>query len=217
MRQLCCHPQLSAADRQVLGEIPKSLEQIRQNMLAHSQGEHTKACKALQKAKSDLAQFKETATIKALARLANDREKLEQHGMAASGGGGDDDDSKVIFSKAEQARITALEEQIQASDKLVASTKQTQVYFEALVPKATEAMSEPCLICFDDIEEASITKCGHLFCTPWYDVHTLLVYRAIALTSGCVRAIRVVGIAFDRQYKCVAPVQCAALLLLSTN
>ena len=58
--------------------------------------------------------------------------------------------------------------------------RQTQVtFFNSLVPRATEALQEPCLVCFDDIESASITKCGHIFCTRWYVDHALVVVFSI--------------------------------------
>jgi hypothetical protein len=163
MRQICCHPQISAADRAILGDSPKSLEQIRANMLEHTQAEYTKATRSLERAIKELADFKTTATAKALERIDAHREQLEASGVETAM-----PVVEVEFNKVEQARIKALNEAIAAHRQSVATAKQAQVYFQALVPKATEALEEPCLICFDDIEEASITKCGHLFCTPWY-------------------------------------------------
>ena len=61
--------------------------------------------------------------------------------------------------------------------------RQTQVtFFNSLVPRATEALQEPCLVCFDDIESASITKCGHIFCTRWYVDHALVFSYSLSLS-----------------------------------
>ena len=63
--------------------------------------------------------------------------------------------------------------------------RQTQVtFFNSLVPRATEALQEPCLVCFDDIESASITKCGHIFCTRWYVDHALVLVFSIRFSLG---------------------------------
>jgi len=69
--------------------------------------------------------------------------------------------------------------------------RQTQVtFFNSLVPRATEALQEPCLVCFDDIESASITKCGHIFCTRWYVDHALVVVFSIRFCLSRGRSLK---------------------------
>jgi len=166
MRQLCCHPQLSKVDRSVLGDSPQTLEQIRDKMMKHMQDERRKLQRALEKAERELAEYKDRIAASKLQRLADQREDEESNLSAATLK--KRNDLRKQQATSETTRLQALENLVAESKANKAQHEITSKYFESLTPRATEALAEPCLICFDDIEDASITKCGHIFCTNWY-------------------------------------------------
>jgi len=38
------------------------------------------------------------------------------------------------------------------------------MYFKSIIPQISQSTTEPCVICLEDIQNLSITPCGHLFC-----------------------------------------------------
>ena len=58
-RQICCHPQISSEDRNILGDKPKKLEEIREEMITHKVKERTKANKQMMEVMERLEELME--------------------------------------------------------------------------------------------------------------------------------------------------------------
>ena len=78
MRQLCCHPQISAQDRTVLGEESKTLEEIRIGMIAHLDGTIEKLKRQIRSTEGELRAHRERVTARRLKVELKAREREEQ-------------------------------------------------------------------------------------------------------------------------------------------
>eukprot|EP01094_Clydonella_sp_ATCC50884_P001681 TRINITY_DN1125_c0_g1_i2.p1 TRINITY_DN1125_c0_g1~~TRINITY_DN1125_c0_g1_i2.p1 ORF type:complete len:974 (+),score=208.43 TRINITY_DN1125_c0_g1_i2:59-2980(+) len=163
MRQICCHPLISARDREVLGDQVQTLDEIRERLVRHNR----QKVNAIERSRTEAAEKLERYELRmhgnTVRRQNRMIELLEEN----------DEDSRVVrdfkdrSDQEERAETRERAHRARTLDKCnqeLADEKQRGQFFQALVPKATEALKEPCLICFDDIEVASVTKCGHVFC-----------------------------------------------------
>eukprot|EP00697_Spironema_sp_BW2_P008604 gnl/Spiro4/23246_TR11487_c0_g1_i1.p1 gnl/Spiro4/23246_TR11487_c0_g1~~gnl/Spiro4/23246_TR11487_c0_g1_i1.p1 ORF type:complete len:375 (-),score=98.04 gnl/Spiro4/23246_TR11487_c0_g1_i1:519-1643(-) len=160
MRQLCCHPQISSQDRAVLGEEGKTLDEIRVAMQSHNINQLKSAQKYVIKRVTKLNKKTMKREKRLLKREKDDREAREK-GKTIGREIIEDREKEDREWKRIEAKANKKLDKAHEDVKLL--TAQGAIY-KSLVPRAEEALKEPCLICFEDIAEAGITKCGHIFC-----------------------------------------------------
>ena len=170
MRQLCCHSQISLTDRHILGAAPLTLEEIRVKMTQHNADELNsltrKTLPSLQRDQRNHFQKK--------ADLSNKLQQLQNSGGGDDGDGDDDENKKMEIKRLKsQLKITSqniefVKKKIDDTNDAIDKRKKLTSFFNSLIPRATELLSEPCLICFECITFASVTNCGHIFCANWF-------------------------------------------------
>lgn len=133
-RQLCCHLQIAARVKQIAGIQQKSLDEVKDAMIAHTKLE-------IHKHEFWIAEAK----LKLDSELAMAVDNLYNR-----------DDHKY--------RIKQYQEKIASSEDAIKKLSASLSYFENIAPRITQSADEPCVICLDNIVRLTVTPCGHLFC-----------------------------------------------------
>ena len=138
LQQLCCHPQISQADRAIFGSEKKSLTVIREDMMGHLE----KSIRRFHKAIAD----QKVAT-------KNHYQKLRKLKVGAKGY----DEQYEEHQKAKKAE-ERLKEELDTAERNLN-------YFKQAIPDTIQSITEPCPICFEVTpENMAISTCGHLLC-----------------------------------------------------
>eukprot|EP00727_Mastigamoeba_balamuthi_P009804 m51a1_g5446 putative superfamily ii helicase (1071) ;mRNA; r:198018-201704 len=149
MRQICCHPQISKEDRDVLGEEKKTLEEIRKDLITHGTKKLHSAVNHAANCRMEIAELK----VK-IAQLEVDQGK------------GTADEKKKL--KAQINEFTKMLDnttgQLLASENEAKFHRANIAYFESIQQRLVSSPDSPCVICLEPITEAAVTPCGHLFC-----------------------------------------------------
>jgi hypothetical protein len=133
-RQVCCHLQISKKDEAVLGEAPKSLDEVRKLMIANKES----IIRSLQKNIWETEDSLKCVTDE-LARGPDKKRKLELD----------------ISIENYKVRLGQLKSDLNRQSAVLR-------FFQAIVP--AERHEQECTICFDQMQFASIIPCGHMFC-----------------------------------------------------
>jgi hypothetical protein len=150
-RQVCCHLQISKKDEAVLGEAPKSLDEVRKLMIANKES----IIRSLQKNIWEVEDSLKCVTDE----LARGPDKKRVMQLIQS------------FSTRTHRLLQKLELDISIENYKVRLgqlksdlNRQSAVlrFFQAIVP--AERHEQECTICFDQMQFASIIPCGHMFC-----------------------------------------------------
>ena len=70
----------------------------------------------------------------------------------------------LFHRKLIQNRIERYESNIKFQEEQKKKHVASISYFESIVPRITHSAEEPCVICLENIEQLTVTPCGHLFC-----------------------------------------------------
>jgi len=139
LRQLCCHPKISTATRDILDKC-KSLDEVKAAMITDNK-EKIKTSKAkiisLQKTQKELETKLESNTLASTNEIAECKFKLRNT----------------------KSRITRLKKNVEGYE-------QGLKYFTQIIPKLENCNLDECPVCLCEIEEDDIgmTICGHFYC-----------------------------------------------------
>lgn len=146
MIQLCTHMLISEADSEILGHEVKSLDEVQRKMIKHF--DHL-----INNAEADIADREHKIELR----------KLEYN---------DADNEHPRFSDAWKEyrqncknRIKYQEDRIELVKDEIKHLTSRRGLFTSLNDRIKEITQELCPICYDHIEQVTLTKCSHIFCS----------------------------------------------------